>query len=518
MFDNQYQNGNVSNFNNFKNEKNIENNDKLLINPSNLIYVLNNNNNNCQTTPKNQNVFSNKNSKKMINDVVEEEKGNAMSKNHYIEFNPQNKKSIVDLSKHNGGYDQNKNIKNYQHFKFSEGHLKKNNNIQFKNEQSSFNNNNINNNKNISVNIYKNNNNKNKSINNIFNNDNSNEQILLENYGNTTYMIFVLRCLANIESFIKYFLKNKEFFKKLLNIIPVTYAFSRILTHLYPDRKKPFPKNYSIKNFHSIILYLNPIFKGHSTKNAIDFLMYIITQMHEEYKISKNNNKNQNENYYGEIASHNFETFMNYLKENEYSNISNQFGWINKKQEKCWECNKEIITFNNFLTYDLEFEEALNKAILNNKNEISIKDCINFASKEKNIYNVFCNNCNRRNNFIKKSEIYSSGGNLIFIIRGLEKKEVINDIKSYEIKMKINKNLNIFDKAKNKNIFYSINGLVLYDTENLEYIAYSISPIDKKWYKYTKENIIPMDLKDIVKEYDFQLFPAILFYQFEKYL
>ena len=69
-----------------------------------------------------------------------------------------------------------------------------------------------------------------------------------------------------------------------------------------------------------------------------------------------------------------------------------------------------------------------------------------------------------------------------------------------------------------ENTFYSINGLVLYDTEKLEYIAYSISPIDKKWYKYTKENIIPMDLKDIVKEYDFQLFPAILFYQFEKYL
>ena len=107
---------------------------------------------------------------------------------------------------------------------------------------------------------------------------------------------------------------------------------------------------------------------------------------------------------------------------------------------------------------------------------------------------------------------------MIFLIRGIEKKEVINDIRNYQIKIKINESFNLFDKAKNKKSFYSLNGLILYDTEKLEYIAYSISPFDKKWYQYSKENITPMDLKDFINENNFKLFPAILFYKLENYI
>ena len=472
MIDNQNQNENISNFKHNSNEINTEIKNKLLINPSKMICESNINNNNYQPNFKKKNVFSCEKNKNNL--IIEEEKGQLTSYNSYFKNNNQIK-SIVDLNKNNVNNNQKKNIKNYKHYKF------------------------INNNA-YNATLY----------------GNSNIQVLLENSGNTTYMITVLRCLTNIKCFNNYYLKYKEAFIKNAFNIPISYALSRIIVHLFPEQKSQFLKKYSIKKFHSIIIYFNPIFKGQSTKNATDFLMYIINQMHEEYKIF--HNKSQLENSRKEIVIHNFDNFIKYLKENEYSNISIQFAWINKKVEKCWECNKEIITFNNFLTYDLEFENALNKAILNNNNEISIVDCINYVSEEKNIYNIFCTNCKRRNNFIKKSVIYSLANSLIFLIRGMEKKEVVNDIKSYQIKIKIDENLNLFDYAKNKKISYYLNGLIAYDIEKLEYIAYSISPIDKKWYKYSKDNIISMDLKDFINENDFKKFPVILFYNFEKFI
>ena len=507
MIENQNQNENISNFKHKIEKNNENNNNTFLIYPSKFISESNINNNNFQKNYKNINFFS---CRRNINDlVVEEEKGRGKSYNPNIENNIQNIRPKIDSNENHGNNDQNKNIKNYKHYKFNEEQSKKKikSNIESEKEHLSFNNNN--NKINDNTKIF-------NKINNDTLNENNNIQVLLENNGNTTYIITIIRCLTNIKGFNNYYLKYKETFKKVNANLPISYALSRIIVHLFPNQKKTFPKNYSIKTFHDIIIYLNPIFKGQSTKNAIDFLIYMIGEMHEEYKIFLN--KSQIENSQKEIACHNFDNFINYLNKNEYSNIHNQFAWINKKAITCWECSKEIITFKDFFTYDLEFEEALNKTILNDKNEISINDCINYASEEKNIFNIFCNNCNRRTNFIRKSTIYTSQNNLIFLIRDMEKKEVINDIKSYQIKIKINENLNLFDNAKNKNSFYSLNGLILYDTQKLEYIAYSISPIDNKWYKYSKDNIISVDIKDFINEYDFQLFPVIIFYRFEKFI
>ena len=340
-------------------------------------------------------------------------------------------------------------------------------------------------------------------------NKKNNNQVFLQNVGNTTYMNTVIRCLVCISGFYNFYLKYQKEIIDLREKIPITYFFSRIIVHLIQNNGSNF---YSLEKFYKIIIYFNPIFKGKSTKNAIDFLIYLIGQLHEDYKIMNNNNIG---NSIQETDCHNIKNFLKYLEEKEKSNIFNEFSWINKNSEICWECNKEMTTFKNFYTYDLDFENALNKTILSGKKEISILDCINLLSEEKNIYNIFCKECNRKNNFNKTSTIYSSNKTLIFLIRGIEKKAVVSELSNCQIKIKINENFNLYNKINKNKLFYSLYGLISYDTKKLEYIAYCISPINKKWYKFMKEKIKPIELNHFINDYDFQIFPVIIFYRSE---
>ena len=339
-------------------------------------------------------------------------------------------------------------------------------------------------------------------------------QIILKNVGNTTYMNSCIRCFANNKIFSDYFLYNLDIFKNNMHLVPLSYLFSRIIFHLFPNPKFPFLKSYSLDKFHYAVTYLNPIFKGKSTKNAIDFLIYLIEQLQIESTKLRDLKNVIKENSQHIIDCQNY---IKSLNDNEYTNVFREFAWINKTLEKCWECKNEEMTFKSFLTYDLDFESALNKTIISNKNELSILDCIEYASENKNIYNVFCNKCNKRNNFEKKSSIHSTGNSLILLNRGMEKKEIIDEIKINNIKIKINESLNLNGIiVNNKNTIYNINGLIVYDTEKLEYIAYSKNPINKKWYKYIEEKIIPVQLNDFINEFNYKKFPAIFFYRHEE--
>ena len=65
-------------------------------------------------------------------------------------------------------------------------------------------------------------------------------------------------------------------------------------------------------------------------------------------------------------------------------------------------------------------------------------------------------------------------------------------------------------------IKYTIHGLILFDTEKLEYLAYCVSLIDSKWYKYNNgsiEQIQPSDVNNFRNFEDYILYPAIVFYR-----
>ena len=148
---------------------------------------------------------------------------------------------------------------------------------------------------------------------------------------------------------------------------------------------------------------------------------------------------------------------------------------------------------------------------------MSILDSIEYVSENTNIYNIFCIKCNKRNNFEKKSSIHLTENSLILLNRGMEQKEIIDEIKINNIKIKINESLILNGIImNNKNSIYNINGLIAYDTEKLEHIGYSINPINKKWYKYIEEKIIPGQLNDFINEFIYNIFPVIFFYRHEE--
>ena len=95
----------------------------------------------------------------------------------------------------------------------------------------------------------------------------------------------------------------------------------------------------------------------------------------------------------------------------------------------------------------------------------------------------------------------------------MENKGFINKIKCNNINIKIDDKLDITLGNKNIKLIYSLYGLILYDTEKMEYISYSISPTDGKWYKFINESINQVELNDFINENYIKIFPVILLYK-----
>ena len=342
--------------------------------------------------------------------------------------------------------------------------------------------------------------------------------IVLKCVGNTTYINTVLQCLANIRNITSYFLKNMSIINLYKEQMPITFAYCKVALNLFPNpnKQKKYIYKYDPKEFYDCIFANNSVFRGKSTKNAIDFLVYLINKMHDEDLLNPINNNNINQNQLIKLNNENFNNYIKYLQTHENSIILNTFSYISQNTKKCWNCNHQNITFQKFFTYDLNLDLSLNKTAFEHKNELSIYDCINFTSQEESIFNIYCNICKTKNNFSKKFSIHLSQSVLIFLLRGMEKKEIIENMKNDNIKIKVDKDLDLSDliELKDKDhLKYTFHGMILYDSENKEYLAYSISPINAKLYKYIKEKIIPIEQNEFINLYDYKLYPVILFYR-----
>ena len=461
-----------------KNENNFK---KKTTTKKNEVKFKNFEDNDKQNLKKKTNVINGHN-KSLKNMLKDKEKANENNISNNI--NNKNKSKIDFNNNNNKNKSINININS-----------KKDNRINIKNEMNGKTRQTLQNNFILSQNP--NNNNKNPSL------------MILKNIENTTYINSIIRIISNIIEISNFYLKNLEKIKNNMNNMPISFFYSRIIFHLFFI---PSEKSYSLDKLYGYLSKHNCLYKDNNTKDAIDFLIYFINKLHEEIKNLNginNHNKNNNQN----IDFYNFDNYKKYLNENENTKILEKLCWINKKAEKCWGCEKEKITFQKFLTYDLDFEDTLNETIVNNKHEISVLDCIKHSSGKKDIYNIFCYNCNKKNNFERISSIYFSSKYLLFLIRGMENKGFINKIKGNNINIKIDDKLDITLGNKNIKLIYSLYGLILYDTEKMEYISYSISPTDGKWYKFINESINQVELNDFINENYIKIFPVILLYK-----
>jgi hypothetical protein len=294
--------------------------------------------------------------------------------------------------------------------------------------------------------------------------------------------------------------------------MPICFLFSRIIYHFFINNESDDNK-YPINNFYYQIIKQNPIFKSKNMGKSINFLIYLLEKIHDENKQLANNL-----NLYNHKIS---EIFHKFFLIKEESCLLPIFTWVNRKVRICWECGKISKDFQNFFTYDIDIELILNKIMINEpKNELSIMDCINYLSERATLYNVYCRNCHQKTNFMKDSHIFLTQKVFTVLLREMENIEYINKIKNEKIKIKINESLDLSNivkyKASNSSLRYNIHGMVMFDSEKLEYIAYTINLLDGKWYKYVKENVFQVELKDFINKYDFKKFPVILFYKQEE--
>ena len=338
----------------------------------------------------------------------------------------------------------------------------------------------------------------------LFEQFNPNRKIGLINLSNSCYINAVLQCLFHIPELVKYFFKNEPFDpnKKILS-----FALNFFVQILY----KPLNYNDNISKYDptficNIISALNKNFSPHKPNDAKDFLIFLIDQLHRELNKT---DPSKNNNYFNIIQkSDPLSQFINYFAYNYRSIISDLFNWTNQVKRTC-ECNSSIISYQTFpyLILDLENtridkykkrkKEELSKMGTNSwfseyykqKENVPIDliECIQYYYFKKNEFSYLCPFCNKNRKQTSTNRIYTSPNIFIFILnRG---KNNIHSVKmNYPPELDITE-YTISHVGPNK---YELIGVITHlglSGPGGHFVAYSKSPIDKKWYFYNDEKV-----------------------------
>ena len=335
-------------------------------------------------------------------------------------------------------------------------------------------------------------------------------------------------CFSNMESLKQSLLQlykeqpsNKTIIKSLL--------FHFVAQSLISLNKE---KKYDLKPFYHKILEGNKIFEDNLGENAAtEFIISLMNQLHSDYKtIEKIQQTPLNEE-----MTQNYNEYINYYTKNgeRKSIIFENYAWVNEKRTKCLSCNTLSKLYSHFFTYDLNLTSAINKIIFlkeetkyENKMDIeglkidpnaplTIRQLIKFNSENERLYNVYCSKCGQKCLKERESLIYSSSQYLIVLFSDIEKNSTIETLKEYDIKINIEKKLNIkdlkVDNTKNNNI-YEINSIIFYDADSKKYISYLYRDTFKDWMIMSEISNKIENREDFLNVVDYKLIPVAIFY------
>lgn len=332
-------------------------------------------------------------------------------------------------------------------------------------------------------------------------------------------------CFSNMESLKQSLLQlykeqpsNKTIIKSL-----IFHFVAQSLMSLNKEKK------YDLKPFYHKILEGNKIFEDNLGENAAtEFIIFLMNQLHSDYKtIEKIQQTPLNEE-----MTQNYNEYINYYTKNgeRKSIIFENYAWVNEKRIKCLSCNTLSKLYSHFFTYDLNLTSAINKIIFlkeetkyENKMDIeeldpnaplTIRQLIKFNSENERLYNVYCSKCGQKCLKERESLIYSSSQYLIVLFSDIEKNSTIETLKEYDIKINIEKKLNIkvkVDNTKNNNI-YEINSIIFYDADSKKYISYLHRDTFKDWMIMSEISNKIENREDFLNVVDYKLIPVAIFY------
>ena len=352
---------------------------------------------------------------------------------------------------------------------------------------------------------------------------------------NLTYMSCVIQCLANIKPIAKFYLKEKKNFAKYMDKFALNYAFSRIISNIYSypeEKEQQFYNTFKIDEFKKLVVEINKFFQGNSTKHANKFLHFLLEELklEQEQTLNKDNNPFKNN-------INDFKIYYKELLEQNNSLFFNCFNWIQKKKKICENEQHEIVEYNNYLTYELDIKNYIDKYetnINNQKNqiktiEINILDCIKNDYREEKLYNINCSKCEKKTPMHQYTSIVISPNYFIFLTglrdhpKNIYEKFNKNNFNQTEIfTFKIQEEIDLSDIIENKNSHtkYRLDGLISFNfletnKYKIYYTAYYRSPIDNNWYQYqyAQKQFQKIDISNVMDSFEkYNLLPSILIY------
>ena len=357
----------------------------------------------------------------------------------------------------------------------------------------------------------------------------------LNNIGATCFMNSTLQCLSQTEALTNYFLKERNHHRIINNNLAKNNETPQLSPIFLELIKKLWSKeniiSFSPNKFMNTVEKMNPLFKTGQARDAKDFIIFILEQIHKELKQPINNNNNININYIQPLNQYDknnaFNYFMNDFK-NECSIISDIFFGFNETTNICVNC-KNIYNSNgrncpicynygifNCLIFPLEeVKNMRNKQMgyYNNNNCVSLYDCFFYNSKRDYFTGEnrnYCNICNQLFDSIYTSQIFVSP-NILIIILNRGKGNI------HDVKLNFTESIDItqFVLQKDKpQIIYNLYGVITHIGQsgpNAHFVASCKSPIDYRWYRFNDSIVNPINnLQKEVIEFGS---PYILFYQ-----
>ena len=335
------------------------------------------------------------------------------------------------------------------------------------------------NNNNIIINnMNKNSNNMNKNTTNKSNNNsepynfNRYKKVSLcglQNLGNTSYLNSVLQFICSIRQVASYFVnpKNGNFFEKNVDKYPLSYVMHRLCFHLYPYPELDYKEIYKPDSIMQILGLYNVIYQDYGEKNPNEFILFLLNKLHEELNTIKiKNESNVNFDKIKDDKNAIIKSGMKNFINNNNSIISNYFVWFEIKNIHCIKCSRDIYSFNNFPTFELNIIEI---AKVKNIQNVKIEDCLEFYELNK-LQKTFCSSCKNYEQLTSRNKIYSSPNFFLFLL----------DLK----------------ENKTTPTKYELNGIVFFDLNKNKYNALCISPVDKRWYLFDDKNVDLFDFND----------------------
>lgn len=338
----------------------------------------------------------------------------------------------------------------------------------------------------------------------------------LQNLGDTSYFNSVLYLLANMRHFASYFLnpKNDPFIQQQLQQQrPLLYTFQRLLFHLYPFPETEKREKYQPNALFQLLGNMNVVYKSFQRRNPNDLLCYLLDNLHKEMNTAQNNQKLEG-NLFDKKSV--IETGKQNFVQNYNSVLSNTLNWFEIKESLCNKCMNTSYEFQSYCTFSLDIKSAYNKRNNNNekKEYITIYDALDhfISPKQQNFY---CKNCKQSICSLITSKIFSSSIYLIFLIDRGNDFDNNNEL--------ININFHIYDKIDLNNFIdikgspkrFELVGIISIYLEQKKYVTFCKSPVDKKWYIYSDDNIVLIDINEVLKKHNDskEMIPCTLLYK-----